>query len=100
MHSDILNYTKLAFNSLKMIQNDSLSANQTGDDRPLKVMLFVLSSFIDMTIESSNPSTSAHNVQRCHTLSHLNSFSKWASFNIHSAICMGWLNADQPLRLR
>ena len=30
MHSDILNYTKLAFNSLK---NDS--ANQTGDDRPL-----------------------------------------------------------------
>ena len=35
MHSDILNYTKLAFNSLKMIQNDSLSANQTGDDRPL-----------------------------------------------------------------
>ena len=35
MHSDILNYTKLAFNSLKMIQNDSLSANQTGDDRAL-----------------------------------------------------------------
>ena len=29
MHSDILNYTKLAFNSLKMIQN------HTGDDRPL-----------------------------------------------------------------
>ena len=29
MHSDILNYTKLAFNSLTMIQND------TGDDRPL-----------------------------------------------------------------
>ena len=39
MHSDILNYTKLAFNSLKMIQNDSLSANQTGDDRPLRVVL-------------------------------------------------------------
>ena len=39
MHSDILNYTKLAFNSLKMIQNDSLSANQTGDDRPLKEQL-------------------------------------------------------------
>ena len=35
MHSDILHSTKLAFNSLKMIQNDSLSANQTGDDRPL-----------------------------------------------------------------
>ena len=30
--------TKLAFNSLKMIQNDSLSANQTGDDRPLKTL--------------------------------------------------------------
>ena len=28
-------HTKLAFNSLKMIQNDSLSANQAGDDRPL-----------------------------------------------------------------
>ena len=24
MHSDILNYTKLAFNSLKMIQNDTV----------------------------------------------------------------------------
>ena len=36
IHSAIPNYTKLAFNSLKMIQNDSLSANQTGDDRPLK----------------------------------------------------------------
>ena len=36
MHSDILNYTKLAFNSLKMIQNDNLSANQTGDDWPLR----------------------------------------------------------------
>ena len=34
--SDIPNYTKLAFNSLKIIQNDSFSANQTGDDRPLK----------------------------------------------------------------
>ena len=33
MHSDILNYTKLAFNSFKMIQNDTV--NQTGDDRPL-----------------------------------------------------------------
>ena len=30
MHSDIHNYTKLAFNSLKMIQNDTVyhSANQ------------------------------------------------------------------------
>ena len=27
----IPNYTKLAFNGLKMIQNDSFSANQTGD---------------------------------------------------------------------
>ena len=37
MRSDILNYTKLAFNSLKMIQNDTVfSANQTGDDRPLR----------------------------------------------------------------
>ena len=35
MHSDILNYTKLAFNDLKMIQNDSLSANQTGNGRLL-----------------------------------------------------------------
>ena len=37
MHSDILNYTKLAFNGLKMIQNDTvyLSANQTGVDRAL-----------------------------------------------------------------
>ena len=35
MHSDILNYTKLAFNSLKMIQNGSLSVNQTGDRRLL-----------------------------------------------------------------
>ena len=34
MHSDIPSYTKLAFNSSKMIQNDSLSANQTGDDQP------------------------------------------------------------------
>ena len=24
MHSDVLNYTKLAFNSLKMIQNDTI----------------------------------------------------------------------------
>ena len=24
MHSDILNYTKLAFNSIKMIQNDTV----------------------------------------------------------------------------
>ena len=38
MHSDILNYTKLAFNSLKIIQNDSLSANQTGDDRPVSAL--------------------------------------------------------------
>ena len=42
MHSDILNYTKLAFNNLKMIQNDSLSANQTGDDRSLKRRLIRL----------------------------------------------------------
>ena len=35
IHSDIPNYTILAFNSLKMIQNDSFSANQTGDDWPL-----------------------------------------------------------------
>ena len=35
MHSNILNYTKLAFNRLKIIQNDTVSANQTGDDRPL-----------------------------------------------------------------
>ena len=37
MHSDILNYTKLALNSLKMIQKDSLSANQTGDDRAAEI---------------------------------------------------------------
>ena len=41
MHSDILNHTKLAFNSLKMIQNDSLSANQTGDDRALNAATIV-----------------------------------------------------------
>ena len=35
IHGDIRNYTKLAFNSLKMIQNDSFSTNQTVDDRPL-----------------------------------------------------------------
>ena len=35
IHSHIPNYTKLAFNSLKMIQNDSFSANQTGDGRRL-----------------------------------------------------------------
>ena len=35
IHSHIPNYTKLAFNILKMIQNDSFSANQTGDDRRL-----------------------------------------------------------------
>ena len=32
IHSDIHNYTKLAFNSLTIIQNDSFSANQKGDD--------------------------------------------------------------------
>ena len=36
IHSDIPNYIKLAFNSLKMIQNDTGSQpNQTGDDRLL-----------------------------------------------------------------
>ena len=35
-HSDIPNYTKLVFNSLQMIHNDSFSANQAGDDRSLK----------------------------------------------------------------
>ena len=32
IYSGIRNYTKLAFNSLKMIPNDT--ANQIGDDRP------------------------------------------------------------------
>ena len=36
IHSDIPNYTKLAFSNLKTIKNDSFSANQRGDDRPLK----------------------------------------------------------------
>ena len=37
IHSDIPSYTKIAFNSLKMIQKlHRFSANQTGDDRPLK----------------------------------------------------------------
>ena len=36
IYGGIPNYTKLAFNSLKMIQNDSFSANQTGDGRPLR----------------------------------------------------------------
>ena len=35
IHGGIRNYTKLACNSLKMIPNDSFSANQIGDDRPL-----------------------------------------------------------------
>ena len=35
MHSDILHYTKLAFNSLKMIQNDTVYQPITGEDRPL-----------------------------------------------------------------
>ena len=37
MHSDIPNYKKLDFNSLKMIGNYSFSANETGDYRPLRV---------------------------------------------------------------
>ena len=36
IHSDIPNYTKLAFNGLKMIQNDAVSQPiKQGDDRPL-----------------------------------------------------------------
>ena len=36
MHSDIFNYTKLAFNSLQMIQNDTVyQPIKQGDDRPL-----------------------------------------------------------------
>ena len=39
MHSDILNYTKLAFNSLKMIQNDTVyQPIKRGDDRPLRIV--------------------------------------------------------------
>ena len=40
IHSDIPNYTKLAFNNLKMFQNDSFSTNQTGDDWLLNLSLF------------------------------------------------------------
>ena len=51
MHSDILNYTKLAFNGLKMIQNDTvyLSANQTGADRAL-INVEYLGSLLDQYV--------------------------------------------------
>ena len=43
IHSRIRNYTKLACNSLKMIPNDSFSANQTGgDDRPLTGVMLTI----------------------------------------------------------
>ena len=35
MHSDILNYIKLAFNSLKMIENDTVYQPIKRDDQPL-----------------------------------------------------------------
>ena len=44
MHSGILNYTKLAFNSLKVIKNDT--ANQTGDDRPLNPSRITAGGFV------------------------------------------------------
>ena len=55
IHSDIPNYTKLAFNSWKIIQNDSLSANQTPFENVLLVtycdaivILTIFASWLDL----------------------------------------------------
>ena len=58
IHSCIPNYTKLALNSLKMIQNDN--ANQTGYDRPLITNITCVGGSVNKLSQRRHARSSTH----------------------------------------